>query len=78
VTFQSISFFGSGDPKLMASGISQALVTTVLGLLVAIPLLFGHSFVSSLADNLIRRLDEQSAGLLTQYLNSGKSGAQPG
>ena len=69
VTFQSISFFGSGDPKLMASGISQALVTTVLGLLVAIPLLFGHSLVSSLAERIIRRLDEQSAGLLAQYLS---------
>ncbi|BDX08494.1 MotA/TolQ/ExbB proton channel family protein [Planctobacterium marinum] len=72
VTFQSISFFGSGDPKLMASGISQALVTTVLGLIVAIPLLFGHSLVSSLAECIIRRLDEQSAGLLAQYLSAAQ------
>lgn len=68
VTFQSISFFGSGDPKLMAGGISQALVTTVLGLIVAIPLLFGHSFVSSLGENIIRRLEEQTAGLLAQLV----------
>lgn len=66
ITFQSISFFGSGDPKLMAGGISQALITTVLGLIVAIPLLFGHSFISSLSDNILRRLEEQSAGLLAQ------------
>ena len=39
VTFQMITLYGTGDPKLMAGGISQALVTTVLGLLVAIPTL---------------------------------------
>ena len=72
VTFQSISFFGSGDPKLMAGGISQALVTTVLGLIVAIPLLFGHSFISSLAENIIRRLEEQTAGLLVQLLEENQ------
>lgn len=77
VTFQSISFFGSGDPKLMAGGISQALVTTVLGLLVAIPLLFGHSLVSSLAERIIRRLDEQSAGLLAQYISATPGQALP-
>lgn len=68
ITFQSISLFGSGDPKLMAGGISQALITTVLGLVVAIPLLFGHSLVSAFADNIIRRLDEQSAGFLAQLV----------
>lgn len=75
VTFQSISFFGTGDPKLMAGGISQALITTVLGLVVAIPLLFGHSFISSLAENIIRRLEEQAAGFVAltveQKLKSG-------
>lgn len=65
-TFQSISLFGSGDPKLMAGGISQALVTTVLGLLAAIPLLFSHNFLTALAKNMIQVLDEQSAGLLAR------------
>lgn len=64
VTFQSISLFGTGDPKLMADGISQALVTTALGLVVAIPLLFLHSLVSSRSKALVHILDEQSAGLL--------------
>ena len=41
-TFQAITLFGTGDPKLMAGGISQALVTTMLGLIVAAPLLFMH------------------------------------
>jgi biopolymer transport protein ExbB len=65
-TFQSISLFGTGDPKLMASGISQALVTTMLGLCVAIPLLFLHSLVASRSRILIQILDEQSAGLISQ------------
>lgn len=66
LTFQAISLFGTGDPKLMAGGISQALVTTVLGLVVAIPLLFGHSIVAFLSRALVQRLDEQSAGVLAR------------
>lgn len=66
LTFQVISLFGTGDPKLMAGGISQALVTTVLGLVVAIPLLFGHSLVSALSCSIIQRLDEQCAGVLAR------------
>ena len=66
LTFQAISLFGTGDPKLMAGGISQALVTTVLGLVVAIPLLFGHSVVAYLSKTLIQRLDEQCAGVLAR------------
>ena len=65
-TFQSISLFGTGDPKLMASGISQALVTTMLGLCVAIPLLFLHSLVASRSRMLIQILDEQTAGLISR------------
>ena len=65
-TFQSISLFGTGDPKLMASGISQALVTTMLGLMVAIPLLFLHSLVASRSRKLVQILDEQSAGIINR------------
>ncbi|MCK4840979.1 MAG: MotA/TolQ/ExbB proton channel family protein [Methylococcales bacterium] len=65
-TFQSISLFGTGDPKLMASGISQALVTTMLGLCIAIPLLFLHSIVASRSRTLIQILDEQTAGLISR------------
>jgi len=67
-TFQAISLFGTGDPKLMANGISQALVTTMLGLIVAIPLLFMHSLVASRSRSLIQILDEQSAGLISRRL----------
>ena len=66
LTFQAISLFGTGDPKLMAGGISQALVTTVLGLVVAIPLLFSHSVIAYVSRALIQRLDEQCAGVLAR------------
>jgi biopolymer transport protein ExbB len=67
-TFQSISLFGTGDPKLMASGISQALVTTMLGLCVAIPLLFLHSLMVARSRVLVQILDEQTAGIITRRL----------
>ncbi len=63
-TFQAITNFGTGDPKLMAGGISQALITTVLGLVAAIPLLLSHNLVSSQSKRLIQILDEQAAGLV--------------
>lgn len=65
-TFQSISLFGTGDPKLMASGISQALVTTMLGLCIAIPLLFLHSLLASRSRVASQILDEQSAGIISR------------
>ena len=69
-TFQAITNFGTGDPKLMAAGISQALITTVLGLLAAIPLLLAHNWVASQSKRLIQLLDEQSAGLMAQSLEA--------
>ena len=66
-TFQAITLFGTGDPKLMASGISQALVTTVLGLTVAIPLVLLHSLVSGRSRTLVEILEEQSAGIIARH-----------
>lgn len=63
-TFQAITLFGAGDPRLMADGISFALVTTVLGLLSAIPLLLVHSFCSSAARSVQQVLEEQAAGMI--------------
>lgn len=65
-TFQSITLFGTGDPKLMSGGISQALVTTELGLAVAIPILLIHSAISSKSNRLVQILDEESAALIAQ------------
>ena len=59
-TFQSITLYGTGDPRVMSGGISQALVTTVMGLLVAIPLLLFHGYLSSKSNTLIQILDEKS------------------
>ncbi|WP_341708699.1 MotA/TolQ/ExbB proton channel family protein [Halopseudomonas sp.] len=72
-TFQAITQYGSGDPKLMADGISQALVTTVLGLLAAIPLLFLHTLVAARSKALIQLLEQQSAGLIALHLGGGES-----
>ena len=66
VTFQALTLFGTGDPKLMAGGISQALVTTMLGLIVAIPLVFLHSVLTSWSGSLIEIIEEQSAGLIAR------------
>lgn len=65
-TFQSITLFGTSDPKLMSGGISQALVTTQLGLAVAIPLLLIHSALSSKSNRLIQILDEESAAIVAR------------
>ena len=67
-TFQSISLFGTSDPRLMADGISQALMTTLMGLAVAIPLLLLYSVIASKSRALIQILDEQSAGLIARSM----------
>ena len=66
-TFQSITLFGTGDPKLMSGGISQALVTTQLGLAVAIPLVLFHSILVGRANRLVERLGKYSSDLLTGH-----------
>jgi biopolymer transport protein ExbB len=65
-TFQMITLFGTGDPRMMAGGISTALVTTVLGLVVAIPLTLLHSFLQGKARALIQLLEEQAAGIIAR------------
>jgi biopolymer transport protein ExbB len=66
-TFQVITLYGAGDPKLMAGGISQALVTTVLGLVVAIPMVLLHTIVSGQSKKIINILQSQSAGLVAEH-----------
>ena len=67
LTFQAITLFGTGDPKLMAGGISQALITTVLGLCVAIPTLLLYSLAASRSKEVIQILEEQVAGLIAEH-----------
>ncbi|MFK7897143.1 MAG: MotA/TolQ/ExbB proton channel family protein [Myxococcota bacterium] len=65
-TFQSITLFGAGDPRMMAGGISEALMTTMLGLVTAIPLVLLHAALANNAKKIVDTLDEQSAGLIAQ------------
>ncbi|WP_219591192.1 MotA/TolQ/ExbB proton channel family protein, partial [Aeromonas salmonicida] len=69
-TFQAITLFGTGDPKLMAGGISEALVTTMQGLVVAVPMLFLYTIVQTQSRRLIQVLEEQSAGFVARYQES--------
>lgn len=69
-TFQSITLFGAGDPKLMAGGISQALVTTVCGLVVAIPIVLLHTAAASKAKRVEEILEEQSAGMVARQIEA--------
>jgi biopolymer transport protein ExbB len=67
ITFQAITIFGAGDPKAMAGGISGALITTVLGLLVAIPTVLMHTVVNGRAQRIIHILDEQTTGMIAEH-----------
>jgi biopolymer transport protein ExbB len=78
ITFQSITESGSSDPKLMANGIGQAMIATVLGLGIAIPLLFANAALGSLSDGVTQVLDEQSTGILAELVerkNAQRRGA---
>ena len=66
IVFQAITIYGAGDPKAMAGGISSALVTTVLGLLVAIPTLLLHTMLNGRAKKLLHIMEEQSAGIVAE------------
>ncbi|MEO0400258.1 MAG: MotA/TolQ/ExbB proton channel family protein [Pseudomonadota bacterium] len=66
-TFQAITLFGTGDPQIMAGGISEALVTTVLGLIAAIPLLLLHAFASGASKRVSQILEEQAAGIIAEH-----------
>jgi biopolymer transport protein ExbB len=72
MTFQSITETGQSDPRLMATGIGQAMIATVLGLGIAVPLLFANAALASLSRSVIQILDEQSTGMLAEQLERRK------
>jgi biopolymer transport protein ExbB len=76
ITFQSITESGSSDPKLMANGISQAMIATVLGLGIAIPLLFVNAGLASLSEGVVQVLNEQSTGILAEHIERSKAQGQ--
>jgi biopolymer transport protein ExbB len=73
ITFQSITESGSSDPKLMATGIGQAMIATVLGLGIAIPLLFVNAGLASLSRSVVQILDEQSTGILAESIEKRRA-----
>jgi biopolymer transport protein ExbB len=72
-TFQQITLFGTGDPRLMAGSISMALVTTAQGIIAALPLLLTHSIVAGRSKSIVHILDEQSAGIIAAHAESEKA-----
>ncbi|MGF1889702.1 MotA/TolQ/ExbB proton channel family protein [Photobacterium profundum] len=74
-TFQVITQFGNGDPKVMAGGISTALVTTVLGLISAMPLLLAHNILSTQADAVRNILEKQGISLVAEQAEKVGSAA---
>ena len=71
-TFQMITLYGTGDPKIMSGGISEALVTTEYGLIVAIPIILAHGFLQGLIDRIIGALEEKSISLVNVVKKSGE------
>ena len=78
-TFRIITLFGTSDPKLMSGGISEALVTTEVGLVVAIPIMLLHTLLSRRSDHLIGDMEEKAVQLTNiiekHKLNSGTAEA---
>ena len=72
-TFQQITLFGTGDPKLMAGSISMALVTTAQGIIAALPLILLHSIVAARGKKIVHVLDEQTAGIIAAHAETEKA-----
>ncbi|MBT1450882.1 MotA/TolQ/ExbB proton channel family protein [Glaciecola sp. XM2] len=77
-TFQQITLFGTGDPRIMAGSISMALVTTAQGIIAALPLILMHSVVAGRSKSIVHILDEQTAGIIAQHAESSKGSANSG
>jgi len=72
-TFHVITYFGTGDPRMMSGGISEALVTTMLGLAVAIPIMLSHTLLSRKVETMIARMEEKSVSLVNTLFQSGEN-----
>ncbi len=72
-TFQQITLFGTGDPRIMAGSISMALVTTAQGIIAALPLILMHSVVAARSKSIVHILDEQTAGIIAAHAESEKA-----
>lgn len=80
-TFRVITLFGTGDPKLMSGGISEALVTTELGLAVAIPIMLCHTWLSRRSDKIVGEMEEKAVNLtniIMKHRSAGGNGSGRG
>ncbi len=73
-TFHVITCYGAGDPRMMSGGISEALVTTMLGLTVAIPIMIFHTFLSRKVDTQISRMEEKSVAFVNMVFKVRNAG----
>ena len=69
-TFHTITYYGTGDPRLMSGGISEALMTTMLGLSVAIPIMLCHTLLARKVENMIAQMEEKAVGLVNTVFRS--------
>lgn len=73
-TFEVINIYGTGDPRMMSGGISVALVTTMLGLMVAIPIMLMHAFLNRQVEHIVSDMEEKAVALTNIiYLHGSKS-----
>ncbi len=76
-TFQVITRHGTGDPRVMSGGISVALVTTMLGLSVSVPIMMAHRLLSRAVDNAIGQMEEKAVALVNLvHKNRGRHDGQ--
>lgn len=73
-TFHVITYYGTGDPRMMSGGISEALVTTMLGLMVAIPIMFGHTILSRRVENMIAEMEEKAVSFINMVYKTKEGG----
>lgn len=76
-TFEVINIYGTGDPRMMSGGISVALVTTMLGLMVAIPIMLMHAFLSRQVEHIVGDMEEKAVALTNIIYLHGQKGGDP-
>jgi biopolymer transport protein ExbB len=75
-TFHMITYYGTGDPRMMSSGISEALVTTMVGLVVAIPLMLAHTLISRRVESTIGQMEEKAVSFVNQVFKTRGRGVE--
>lgn len=74
-TFHVITLYGTGDPRMMSGGISEALVTTEIGLAIAIPIMLLHTILNRRVDHIVGEMEEKAVAL-TNIIQKGSGDAQ--